>query len=203
MIQLRNKFHFLYYPTTQKVAAYYVIPSENFECLSCPHTWPSVCPSALRFQTLARVVLTDFLQTLHGHWYRGGVVWDCKWAKFVCCLSYGFDWCKNIFFLNIFRANGWILMKFCLLIHTRSMLCLIYIIFGQFFTELWPLIDVRILFMLSILWIDLWTSIKFCIRIDIDKTKIWMIIQYFSFIFKRVVALDWCWNFAYAQYLVD
>ena len=27
--------------------------------------------------------LTDFLQTLHGHWYQVGVVWDCKWAKFV------------------------------------------------------------------------------------------------------------------------
>ena len=49
------------------------------------------------------------------------------------------------------------------------MLYLMHIIFGQFLTELWPLIDVRILFMLSILWINLWISIKFCICIDIDK----------------------------------
>ena len=44
-----------------------------------------------------------------------------------------------------------------------------HIIFGHFLTELWPLIDVRILFMLSILWINLWISIKFGICIDIDK----------------------------------
>ena len=55
------------------------------------------------------------------------------------------------------------------LINTRSMLYLMHVIFGQFLTELWPLIDVRILFMFNILWIDLWISIKFCICIDIDK----------------------------------
>ena len=44
-----------------------------------------------------------------------------------------------------------------------------HIIFGQFLTELWPLIDVRILFMLNILWINLWISIKYCVSIDIDK----------------------------------
>ena len=26
------------------------------------------------------------------------------------------DWCKNVFFLNIFRRNGWILIKFCVCI---------------------------------------------------------------------------------------
>ena len=44
-----------------------------------------------------------------------------------------------------------------------------HIIFGWFLTEFWPLIDVRILFMLNILWINLWISFKFGIRIDIDK----------------------------------
>ena len=29
-----------------------------------------------------------------------------------------------------------------------------------------------------------------------------MIEQYFLFIFNRIMALDWCWNFVYAQYLV-
>ena len=48
------------------------------------------------------------------------------------------------------------------MINTRSMLFLLHIIFGQFLTVLWPLIDVRILFMLSILWINLWISIKLC-----------------------------------------
>ena len=54
------------YPARQKVAGYYVLSSEYFYILS---VYPSVRP-------------TDFLQTLHGYWYRGGVVWDCKWAKF-------------------------------------------------------------------------------------------------------------------------
>ena len=49
------------------------------------------------------------------------------------------------------------------------MLHLKHVIFGQFLTELWRLIDVRILFMLNILGINLWILIKFCIRIDIDK----------------------------------
>ena len=78
-----------------------------------------------------------------------------------------------------------------------------HIIFGQFLTELWPLIDVRILFMLNILWINLWNSIKFCLCIDIDKVKILIIEQYFLFISNRVMALDGHWNFVYAQYLVN
>ena len=43
----------IFYPTTQKVAEYYVIPSEDFEILSvCPSVRLSVRPSALRFRTL-------------------------------------------------------------------------------------------------------------------------------------------------------
>ena len=77
-----------------------------------------------------------------------------------------------------------------------------HFIFGQFLTELWPLIEVRILFMLNILWINLWILIKFCICIDIDKMQIWVIEQYFPFIFNRVMALDWCQTIVYAQYFV-
>ena len=92
------------YPTTKRVARYYLIPSEPFEC-------PSVRPC---FVSGLEQFLTDFLQTLHGHWYQGGVVWDCKWAKFVNKQqSCGLDRCKNVFFLNVFRTSGWILIKFC------------------------------------------------------------------------------------------
>ena len=49
------------------------------------------------------------------------------------------------------------------------MLYLMHVIFGQFLTGLWFLINVRILFMLNILWINLWISIKFSICIVIDK----------------------------------
>ena len=46
------------------------------------------------------------------------------------------DWCKNVFFLNIFRTNGWILIKFVYaLIYLRSMLYLMDIIFDQFLTR--------------------------------------------------------------------
>ena len=48
------------------------------------------------------------------------------------------------------------------------MLDLTHVIFGHFLTELWPLINVRILFMLNI-FISLWISIKFYIGIDIEK----------------------------------
>ena len=52
-------------------------------CYTLRIFWVSVRSSAFRFRTLTWAVFDDFLQTLHGHWYRGGVVWDCKWAKFV------------------------------------------------------------------------------------------------------------------------
>ena len=45
-------------------------------------------------------------------------------------------------------------IKSCLCIW--SMLWLIHIIFPNFSTELWPLIDFRIMFMLNILWNNLW-----------------------------------------------
>ena len=40
---------------------------------------------ALLFCALTLVFFTDFLQTLHRHWYRGVVIWDCKWASFSDC----------------------------------------------------------------------------------------------------------------------
>ena len=66
-------------------------------------------------------------------------------------------WCKNVFLLNNFRTNGWILIKFCICIDKYK----IHVVcnaryFWSILTELWPLIDVRILFMLNILWINLW-----------------------------------------------
>ena len=64
--------HFLS-PATQKVVVYYVLPSEPFEC---PFISASIPHSNLSS-------FWHFLQTLHGHWYQGGMVWDCKCAKFV------------------------------------------------------------------------------------------------------------------------
>ena len=66
-----------------------------------------------------------------------------------------FPICVNIsIFLNIFRNNEWILIKFCWYIW--SLMWLIHIIFPNFSTELWPLIDFRIMVMFNILWNNWW-----------------------------------------------
>ena len=44
--------------------------------------------------------------------------------------------------------------------------------FGKFAIELWPLIDVRIKFLLSILKTNILIKTKFCIHIIIDKVYI-------------------------------
>ena len=190
------------------------------------------------------------------------------------------------FFLNIFRRNGWIVIKFCICIDIyKSMLFLMHIIFVNFLqsygpwstsefclcsipcelicgfhsnfvyaliltscrfgwlnnifcsfsTELWPLIDAEILFMLNILWTNWWILIKFCKSIDTEcrlgqlqiifryvSTELWPLIDVrilfpfnwwillkfcvtntwnFSKLLNRVIALDWCLNFNFSQYL--
>ena len=59
------------------------------------------------------------------------------------------DWYKNVFFLNIFRSNGWILIKFCICI-VKYKIHVVYNThyFWSILTESSSLIDARILFML-------------------------------------------------------
>ena len=80
------------------------------------------------------------------------------------------DWCKKGVFPQYLQNNWMNFDKFCICIDIYK----IHVVsnahyFVEFLTELWPLVDVRILFMLNIFWINLWLSIKFCICIDIDK----------------------------------
>ena len=95
--------HSFLYPAIQKMAGYYVIPSELWVCVrpsvhpsihpSVVH--PSVCQSALRFRALTLVPFDLFSSTLHRHWYRGWVVWDCQWSNFIQKQqSYG-PWCMS------------------------------------------------------------------------------------------------------------
>ena len=63
--------------------------------------------------------------------------------------------------------------------------------FGKFATELWPLIDVRIWFLLNILKTNSLIKTKFCIHIIIDKIYVGIVNHCFSQICKRVTALDW------------
>ena len=153
------------------------------------------------------------------------------------------DWCKNVFFVSIFRKNGWILIKVCICIDIykihvsnacylwssfnkvmaldRLQFCLFSIscelicgfrsnfvyaliltrcrfgwlnnIFRSFSTELWPLIDVEISFLLNILWTNWWILVNFCC-IDIDKMYVRTITNYILLFFNWVMALDWCQN---------
>ena len=62
--------------------------------------------------------------------------------------------------------------------------------FGKFATELRPLIDVRIEFLLNNLKTNRPMKTKFCIHIIIDKIYIGIVNYRFSQICNRVMALD-------------
>ena len=62
--------------------------------------------------------------------------------------------------------------------------------FGKFATELWPLIDVRIKFLLNILKTNRPNKTKFCIHIIIDKIYLVICKSFFLQICNRVTALD-------------
>ena len=87
------------------------------------------------------------------------------------------------------------------LILTRSMLGLLSVNFRKFIIELWPLIDVRISFLLNILRTNWWNLTKFWIYIDTDKLWIRIASCQFSQTYNRVMALDWCQNCVSDQYL--
>ena len=72
--------------------------------------------------------------------------------------------------------------------------------FGKFATELRPLIDVRIKFLLNILKTNRPIKTKFCIHIIIDKIYVGIVNHCFSQICNRVTALDWHQNLVFAQY---
>ena len=85
------------------MAGYYVVPSQPFEC-------PSVRPSAVRFLTLTRVVFDRF---------SSNFAWTLISATSGLGLQMGLiRYCprlmKNCVSRNIFRTNGWIMIKFCI-----------------------------------------------------------------------------------------
>ena len=62
--------------------------------------------------------------------------------------------------------------------------------FGKFATELLPLIDVRIEFLLNILKTNGLINTKFCVHIIIDKIYFDIVNRCFSLIGNRLTALD-------------
>ena len=83
---------------------------------------------------------------------------------------------------------------------TRSTLLLKSLFFGKFATELRPLIDVIIWFLLHILRTNRQIETKFCIHIIIDKIYIGNVNLCFSQIYNRVMALDWHVPLVFAPY---
>ena len=67
--------------------------------------------------------------------------------------------------------------------------------------ELWPLIDVRNIFLINIFGMDGPNLIKFCIHIIIDKIYVGKVKSHFSQICNGVMALDGCQKLVFAQYL--
>ena len=148
-----SKSKYVFIPLHKKVVGYYVIPSEPVWVSVRPSVSASFPDSNLNsflpiFFKLCKDV--DIGEELFG--VANGL------HAFINNRVMALDWCKNVYFLNVFWTNEWILIKLCICIdrYIRSMLYLAHVIFSQFLTELWPLINVRILFMLNIFWINLW-----------------------------------------------
>ena len=72
---------------------------------------------------------------------------------------------------------------------------------GEFETELRPLIDVRIEFLLNISKTNIPMKTKFCLHIIIDKIYVGIVNHCFLQICNSVTALDICQNLDFAQYL--
>ena len=78
---------------------------------------------------------------------------------------------------------------------------LLIFVFPKFATELWPLIDVRIWFLINILRTNSQYKTKFCINITIDKIYVGIVNSCFSQICNRVTALDSCHSLVFTQFL--
>ena len=158
------------YPATQKVAGYYVIPSEPFEC---PFVRLSIRPSiraSFPDSNLSSFwpIFFKFCMEIdiREEWFGMAMDFFCQfwtalrplfgvrffYAQYLVNWFVDFD---QILYMHWYWQNvdlGWLNNMFC-----------------SFLTTLWPLIDFNILFMLNILWTNWWILIKFCKCIDIDK----------------------------------
>ena len=95
----------------EKVAVYYIIPSEPF---GCPSVGASLSNSNLSsFWPIFFKLCMDI--DIREEWVG---IFNVL-TSFINNRVMAFDWCKNVvvFVLNIFRTNGWILIEFCLCIN--------------------------------------------------------------------------------------
>ena len=95
------------YPATKTWRGIMLYPPNRFEC---PSVYPSVCPSALRFRTNLSSFWLIFLKLCMVGEECFGIADGLN--SFIYNRVMALEWCKNLFFLNIFRTNRWILTKF-------------------------------------------------------------------------------------------
>ena len=87
---------------------YYVIPSELFERPFISASFPDSNLSS--FWPIFFKLCMDI--DIREEWFGIANMLNSFINNRVTAL----DWCKNVFFLNIFRTNGWTLIKFCIYI---------------------------------------------------------------------------------------
>ena len=95
----------LFIPCHKNVVGYYVIPPEPFECLPIH---PSISTNLSSFWLIFFKLCMDI--DIGEEWV--GIA--NRLHLFLNNRVLALDWCKNVFFFNIFRTNGWILIKFCI-----------------------------------------------------------------------------------------
>ena len=92
--------------------------------------------------------------------------------------------------------------KFCIhIIIDKIYVGIVKRIFCKFATELRPVIDVRIWFLLNILRINGQNLTKFCIDIIIDKNYFGIVKHHVLKFCNRAAALDLCQHLVFTQYL--
>ena len=123
--------------------------------------------SEFRFHSISWEIVTEFHKILHMHWYWKHLDLDCFQFSQINNIVMTLDWCWN-FVSAQYLWNK--LMEFDQILHMHwYWQDLGWEMLSSYFTNLWPLIDVRISFLLNILRNDWQNLTKFCICIDIEN----------------------------------
>ena len=107
-----SDFQFIFIHRHTKSGGYYVILSKNFECLSIRQSVNTSCldSNLSSFWPIFFKLCTGI--DIRKEWF--GIANGLN--SFINNRVMALDWYKNMFFLSIFRINGWIFIKFCICI---------------------------------------------------------------------------------------
>ena len=114
--------------------------------------------------------MMDFDQILDMHWYWQDLGWDSLRVNFYKFIkSYGPRLMPVFRFGSIRKKNDGILPHFAYALILPDKILDEIVTCHKFITELWPLIDVSILFPINILRTNWWNLTKLCIWFIIEK----------------------------------